>query len=395
MEKLSKKIVRELLQIETFPAVTIYIPMHTSASPPHMSANQIRLKNLLQSAADQLRRNDNNSSFAAQLEDKIADVCNDMAFWENQTPGLLLCAVPDDIRLFQLPIDTEEYVAVDQQFHLAPILGLLHDQHDFYVLALAQQNPRLCYGDMYGLHPTDIALPGSIREALNLDEAHRKTENQGTAAGPSTQGKASAPSEGRGWFNGRGGAKDPAGADRLRFFRMIDSAINRDADRSLPLVLAGTDTEIAEYRQLSKYPHILSGTIAGNQTGTNHYRQLFEAGNKIVHDELVTPDHYSAVEEYLRIGGAHPERVAQDGHTISKAATEGRIDKLLLGMIQRTADTVRDTTEEVLRITFPDSKESRRLNDIALRVWRTSGTVCSLLPSEMPQGQLIAARLRY
>lgn len=395
MEKLDKDTLKSLQDTEAKLAVTIYAPMHTSAAPPHISGNQIRFKNLLQKAADEVRSIDKHAELAEQLEAKIDEIYNSLNFWENQTPGLLICATDGNIRMFHLPIDTEEYVAVDNYFHLAPVAGLLHDARDYYVLAIAQQNPQLYKGDMYNLEPTGIELPTTMRDALNLDEPNRKTENQGTTTGPSSKGMASSPSRGRGWFNGRGGARDPAEADRQRFFRLVDQAIREATNCDLPLILAGVESDIAQYREISHYPHLLASGACINHTGTDNLRPLFEEAMIIVAKELIEPAHQSAIEEYERVGGANPERVAHDMKSIDQAAAQGRIDKLLAGMIRRTADTVRDTAGEVLRITFPSPSESKRLNDIARKVWQSSGTILNLLPSEMPQGLQLAARLRY
>jgi hypothetical protein len=395
MEKLDKDTLKSLQDIDAELAVTIYAPMHTSAAPPHISENQIRFKNLLQKAADEIRGIDKHAELAMQLESTIDEIYNSLTFWENQTPGLLICATTNNIHMFHLPIDTEEYVAVDTYFHLAPVVGLLHDAREYYVLAIAQQNPKLYRGDMYSLESSGIELPANMREALNLDEPNRKTENQGTTTGPSSQGMASSPSRGRGWFNGRGGARNPAEADRLRFFRLIDQVIRDNANRDMPLILAGVESDIAEYREISRYPHILRGAAGINHTGTDDLRPLFEEAMTIISKELIEPAHQSAVEEYERVGGANPDRVARDLKSIDQAATQGRIDKLLAGMIRRTADTVRDTAGEVLRISFPNKSESKRLNDIARKVWQSSGTIFNLLPSEMPGGLQLAARLRY
>lgn len=393
MERLNKSVIDELLNSPQSPAVTIYIPMHTTASPPHISENQIHFKNLLHKAAGQLKPR-GEQRLAAALEQLVHEVHDDLTFWENQLPGLLICANPDFIRLFQLPRDTEEYLAVDEQFHLAPVLGLLADSKEFYVLTLAQQTPKLYCGDFYGLQPASLSLPPDLHQALNIDENNQKTENQGTAAGPSTYGAGGAPGAGRGWFNGRGGARDPSEEDRSRFFRLIDSLIYEKADRSLPLILAGIESEVAEYRALSKYPWLLHSWIPGNHSGTP-VSELLQTALKIVQAELVEPEHQAAIEEYARLSGANPKRVAEGDQKILAAAEQGRIDKLLTTTYKRTADTVRDSLADVLRITFPAPPAARTLNRIAATVWRMSGRVVNLQPGQLSGSPLMVARLRF
>src|SRR5437868_2242925 len=117
MERISKETVNELLNSDNDTAVTIYIPMHTTASPPHISENQIRFKNLLHKAAEQLDKHGQQHELSRMLQQTIDETHADLTFWESQSPGLLICANTDFIRMFGLPMDTEEYLAVDRQFH--------------------------------------------------------------------------------------------------------------------------------------------------------------------------------------------------------------------------------------------------------------------------------------
>ena len=392
MNRLDRTTLNKLMNYDKGLAVTIYVPMHTTASPPHITENQIRIKNLFHRAMELLPKGD---VAAKVLKTQLDELYDDYEFWENhQMPGLLICASADGLELFDLPIDTEEYVAVDTCFHLAPIIGLLHDARDFYVLALAQRNPFIYKGSLFGLEPSGIKLPASAKEALNIDEVNQKLESQGTATGPSSNGAAGAPSFVRGWFNGRGGSHNTAAEEKLRYFRIVDHVIFRAADRTLPLVLAGTEEDIAHYSSVSHYPHILKETIPGNHAADNP-RALFEAAQAVIWRELVVPDHTAAVNEYHHFRGVNPERVAHTLKTIREAAAQGRVDKLFARLIARTADTVRDKLDDVPRITFPNPSESKHLNDVVLNVWRGSGTIYTLLPNEMPNGELMAAHLRY
>lgn len=387
MEKLNRSVLKELTAIQKAPAITIYMPTHTSASPPHMTENQIRMKNLFTQAANLAEDKYHATRLAQQLTAKIDELKDRLDFWENQTPGLLICATPENIRLFHLPIDTEEYVAADKTFHLAPVIGLINDQREFYVLALAQQNPVLYKGSLYELQPSGLELPSNMNDALNIDENNQKSENQGTANGPSMN---------QSWFNGRGGSRNPEEEDRMKFWRLIDHHICQQADRNLPMILAGVEAETVEYRRFSKYPQILNAIITGNHVNDRQLEELFNQAKSIIYKEIVAPEHRSAVEEYQRLSGVNPAKVAVDSNMITEAAKAGRIDKLLTGLIRRTADTVRDNIEAVQRITFPGSSEERQsLNDVALTVWQSNGKIVNLEQNEMPLPALMLARLRY
>ncbi|HXR50234.1 MAG TPA: hypothetical protein VN778_04375, partial [Verrucomicrobiae bacterium] len=170
MDKLNREKLKKLSSMETEPSVTIYLPLHTTASPPHISENQIRFKNLVHRAKQQLSAHGTGQEVAKALEARLAELHDDLAFWEAGKPGLLICAAPEVMEMFYLPIDTEEYVAVDNHFHIAPVLGLLHDARDFYVLTLAQRNPKMYRGTLYGLTPLRLNLPTDAKAAFNIDE---------------------------------------------------------------------------------------------------------------------------------------------------------------------------------------------------------------------------------
>lgn len=385
MEKITRDAISQLVTAKAEPAVTIYMPLEYGSAPPHLTENQIRFKNLIHTAVQQLKDKGDSSSTGKDLCDFLDAHYDNLEFWKDDGKALLICAAPGMMHLFKLPLESEEYVAVDDTFHLAPILSLLDDDRRFYVLALAQQHPKLFEGDMYELQEAAVNLPASLREGLGIDEPNQKSENQGSATGPSTN---------TGGFNGRGGSRDPMDNDRLKYFHMIDSTLHDKLDRTRPLLLAGIDSEVAEFRDLSKYPKIMQQSLSGNHTESSA-QDLFTMAMPAIHEELVQPEHQAAREEYERLAGANPDRVAHDKESIMAAAEQGRIDKLLAQFVRNTTDTVTDRVAAVLRISFPEGDMSRTMNHLASTVWQMSGKVINLQPTEMPHEAPMVARLRY
>jgi hypothetical protein len=385
MQKITRDSILKLLdQKVTHPAVTIYMPTHRVATSPNVTEDTIRFKNLIHEAVEMIQAESNDKKVAKALCSQLEEKIDDMSFWESRTEGLLICAQPDFLGMYSLPIDTEEYVGVDTQFHLAPLLGMLHDSKEYYVLALAQQNPILYKGDEYGLEMLDIGLPASINEGLNIDEPNQQSEHQRSAGGGSLNTSQ---------FNGRGGARDPHDSDRMTYFYQIDRLLNANLERDVPLILAGIDSETVEFKAISKYPSVLQGTIAGNFTNIKMKDGLFEKAYAIVREELVEAGHVEALEEYERLRGM--SRVAGDEKQIIEAANMGRVDTLFVSMIQQTRDTIRDNMETVARLTFPDRDVAKKVNDMAMKVWRMSGKVICLDYARIPKGAPMVATLRY
>ncbi|HVS58798.1 MAG TPA: hypothetical protein VHD60_03620 [Candidatus Saccharimonadales bacterium] len=384
MEHLTEDGVKALLaEKPTAPAVTIYVPTHRSATPPHMTEDQIRFKNLIHKAVDIIKNREDGKDVQKQLCDQLEALLDDKNFLEGQTEGMLVCARPGKSTIFHLPIDTEEYVAVDTHYHLAPVFGLLHDAHEYYVLVVAQHEPAFYKGDMYGLHPTKLTLPKTVEEGLQIDEMNQKSEQQRSAGGDT------------GGFNGRGGAKNPAEEERQRFWRMIDQLILNKTDAKLPLILAGVESELSEYREQSHYPHVLQDIITGSFRGANLH-ELFALAQPVIRTEIVQKDHDQIVEQFERLKGENETRVGRTVAAISDGAQEGRVDTLLLAMLRITTDTIKDDTRAVPVITFPEVEESSQaLHDIASTVWAAGGHIINIEQDAMPDGLVAAAIFRY
>jgi Bacterial archaeo-eukaryotic release factor family 3 len=365
MEKIHKAALKQLLKKQPGVAVTIYVPMHITASPPHINENQIRFKNLAHKAIEDLKAR-RNYDLAISLENQVLAAHDDLAFWKEQTPGMLVCATDERMDMFHLPVNTEEYVSIDTHFHLAPLLGLLSDEREYFVLELDEHNPHLLKGDMYGLEPSDVYLPANVKEATGLEHNGHQINHE--------------LSHSAGYPN--------------RFFKIIDKIIFDKADHSLPLILSGTEKEIAMFRDLSKYPKILKGSIPSN-FNKSEPRAMFVKAEAIIRNELILPEHQSAVMEYEKLEQSNPDKIASEEKELFEAAEQGRIDKLYTSMQVETADNVQDSSLPTIRITFFEPRLNSMLSSMAVKVWQMKGKVLNLLPNEMPNREPVLAKLRY
>jgi hypothetical protein len=381
--KLTQVAITELLNLPaSAPLATLYIPTHRGASPPNMNEDQIRCKNLVHKARNILKNRDDGQPLTHALEKCLERLLGGRNFWEHQTEGLLLCVSEQQCLCYHLPIDTEEYVAVDNRFHLAPVLGLLAGLPNYYVLVVAQHEPALFMGDSYDVYDTGISLPATLAEGLNLDEVHHKAEQQRSA------------NEGGG-YNGRGADKDPAEDDRLRFWRLLDHIVCSKADTSLPLILAGTGSELVEYRKITHYPHILETSEPGSFGGFKPH-ELFAAASDVLRRECILPAEAATVERYKRAKGQAPDQVVQTMAAIKDAAEAGRVETLLLAAVRSTSDTVRDSGDHLPVLTFPPEKSAETVETIAYNVWKNGGTIAIISVNAMPEaGASLLAILRY
>jgi hypothetical protein len=367
------------------PAVTIYLPTHRNASPAYKNEDEIRLKNLLYKAEDIFNASTDGRNFLPEFIDKIHQMLiTTQPFFEKQTEGLLVCARPGLFNSFRLTIDVEEFISVDDQFHLAPIFGLINDLREYYVLVIAQHRPALYKGDNYGLYATNVELPLSLEAALKIDESGKNNKKQQFSY-RGTRG-----------YNGRGGDKDIEANDKLKYWRLIDQTImdNHQINKKLPLILAGIENEIFDYRELSKYPNILNIHIEGSYGGVNPH-ELF-AKSWIAMQDSISFEHNQLVEEYKELWGSSPGLVSSDLDSILSLASKGRVKKLLLGLMRNTADNIRESNDQLPLISFPSIEVDRTLNKIARAVMDTGGQIFNIDRKDMPvKDSLVLATMRY
>jgi hypothetical protein len=377
MHKLKYAEIKKLLSSTAkAPAVTIYLPTHKAFTPQNMNEDQIRFKNLYTKALELLESRDKHSEFNTEFKRICTDLLNDKDFWQNVSESLLLCVRPGKVKYFHLPVGSEEYVAVADHFHLSPVLGLRQDLVEYYVLAVAQHHPFLLKGDAYGLTFTDVKLPQTIEGALDIDEMHQKSiQFSGVRGG--TEGE----------FHGHGGAKDTGDAERLQFFKIIDETINKKIGDKKPLILAGVEAEVAEYRPQSNYPNIVEPHIEGSFTKADA-DTLHPKAQAIIQEQIITPIHKQVLETYQQLRGQASPKAVETAPELKDAAKAGKIATLLLGMSKVTQDNTR-------QLIFPSENASQAIDYVASQVVSQSGEVITVAQDEMPGNKLMLAINRY
>lgn len=386
MNKVTQSAIDSLLKQQNEKVVSVYLPTHRHPSPPNMQEDQTRFKNLIREAHDTWRQkynNDNIADVVAQLLDKI----DDLDFWRQATEGMAVFFNTKDVTIHHLPIECEERICVADVYDITPILALVAYDQPYYVLALAMHNSRLFRGDMYGIESVDIAFPKSPEDALNIDEMFN---NSNTVRSPQTG------SSGINDVISPHGQGDSSGAgreERLQYFRIIDDLLihSSEIDTSLPILIAGTESEAGDFKALSKSHVILRSFIHGNYTAISP-QEIHAAAWPIIRRELGDAETEQAIDHYQEGRGAH--KSSQNIDDIFVAAEQGRVDTLMIDLIRSTRDSVSDSViTEVPKISF--SKNYDQIAKLAHRVWKRGGRVLGIAKVRMPERQHVTAIYRY
>lgn len=385
MNIISKDTLTALINQAEGPKVSLYLPTHRAASPEHLREDTLRFKNLLSTVDGILKNRDSTRRIHDAITVQLKALLQDQDFWRHQTEGLAIFVNPVSLTYFNLPLTTDEYVAVDTHYHLAPLLGLLQESQPYYVLAIARQHPILYKGDQYKLERADIELPIDPEAALHIDEI--TTEDRGKYA---LRGQRMA-STGTVVYGRGGGEKDEQDEFKRQFFRIIDQKICRQSDISLPLIVAGTETEVCDYKDISSHPKLLEETIEGNHT-TGDIAYLHQAAQKIILKDI-QKKHNALHERYDELTGA--ERTVTDPAAILDATEKGRIDTLLLALKATTPDNAQDSLAPEPKITFPSENNRALIDQVALQAWSMGGTIYNCEASHLADSTAMAAMLRY
>ncbi|MBV7331609.1 hypothetical protein KFU94_25910 [Chloroflexi bacterium TSY] len=242
--------------------VSIYMP--TNSTHLEMQEKEIiRLRNLLDEAESTLRITAPNLR-TPDIEQLLAPakrlLYEERIIWQQRDAGLAIFLAPNFSRVLRLPLPTEALVVVGHQFHIKPLLPLLTENTNFYILTLSQKAVHLFQGDRFNIHERELTdVPHSLAEALQWDDFER------TLQWHSGDGRAAA--GGRvAIFHGQGiGSKEMHKENLQRFLQQIAVGVKKTLNgEKAPLVLAGVDYVLAMYRQLNQYPHLVDEVLAGN-----------------------------------------------------------------------------------------------------------------------------------
>jgi hypothetical protein len=188
----------------------------------------------------------------------------DHEFWPIHHESLVLFIHPKLFRYYHIPDHTLPYLlTVEKGFNLAPLLKIMTENKDYFVLALGHKNVRLYRGDHYQLKPVLLKnFPTDMKKALNIDEYPKWRETHEIA--PSYIGKGSEASHGQ--YN----VSQTNKVMLLEFFRRIDKRLHTLLqNKQAPLVLAGVDYLIPIYRQANTSRYLLPTSIKGNVEHAN------------------------------------------------------------------------------------------------------------------------------
>lgn len=382
MDIMTTETIRSLIDEESAPCVSLYMPTHRSGR--EVRQDPIRLGNLVSQARYDLVATGVRPPQADALLEPLERLTVSDSFWQHQDAGLALFACPGRSEWYRLPSTVDEKSVVADAFHVKPLWPVMSRNNLFYVLALSRNLVRLLWADRFRVGEVDLPedIPESLAEALWYDDPEKQLQHR--AAGRVGAGRIVAA------FHGHGVPEQREGPKLEVFLRAVDRGLADIIDRDRPLVLAGVDDITALFRRVSAHPTIVDDVISGNPDEIAAH-DLHRGAVDIMRPLLDASIHQDA-EVFLSSGRGL--QVSGAGEALSAALT-GRVSVLFLPVDREIWGRADPAGSEV--VIHPERLPGDRdlLDLMGIAAWTAGGRVHVVDADDVPGDGPVAAILRF
>lgn len=302
---------------------------------------------------------------------------------DSAQPGtfvLLQCAVSGEC--FETPEKLAEEIAIGPHFAIRALLPLLSRPQEFLLLALSQNRARLlhCTATTSEEVAFPAGVPTSLADAMQTRPPDHMLDNK-SAGGPSNGAM-------RGVMFGTGTEREDKSERLLQFFSALNRGLHPLFTDGISVVPVGVEHELALYRTVNTYPHLVEpgvhGAPDGLKGGEMHRRALELLNTRLPEPVRKTLEHFDKL-----VGTGHASVHTRE---IVKAAFEGRVASLFL---QPDAEYRGEFNEARQRVTHAADRTADLLNTAVVQTIANGGFAAVLPASAMPQGVPVCATFRY
>lgn len=380
MEKIEKPEIESLIRIQTWPAVSMYMPVSRIGDPQ----DPLRYKNFLTQVEARLIDEGLRTTEARLFLESEFDLVKDIGFWKQLgADGLAVFLSSEALFRYPLPVPFPELVMVGRRFHIRPLLPLLPERR-YMILALSRNRLQLFEGDRYRFKERELpdGTPTSMDEALQYErERSLQFHSRTTSA---TNGRRPA------MFHGHGAGADDQDEELERYYQIVDRCLFPLLE-DCPVILAGTEEQHAVYRRVTRSRTILPQGISGNVGEFSN--DTLRNRSWAIANEFFSKEEGEAVADFLdNLGGG---RVAGDLPSVLTAAYDGRVENLFVAENELVFGLFAPDRREVTVKDREDGKSIELLDEAVYWTLQQKGTVYIRTRQEMPVDTTICARLRY
>ena len=378
MAILTRNRLHALLQVNSGPCVSLYIPTHRQH--PDTKQDPIRFRNALKEAGRLLSDSSSASEIRALL-DPIAAIPS-VEFWRHQADGLAILRSADVLEEFRLPLRVPELVVVADSFHVRPLIRSLNLSERYFVLAISQNAVQLFEGSTTSL--VKVEVPGMPNDATEFSSSRKSAK--GITAHATSRGSGSRR------VHASGSVGTVIEEDLPPYFRAIDRALGQLLrQEDAPVILAGVEYYLPIYRKVSRLKRLSEAMVTGSPDAMSVDELKAKAWP--VAEGILEANAARALEKYGR--ASERGRSRDQLEDIFRDARRGRVRRLFVARGVHVWGTIESTTGRVLRTeTQQSSHDDDLLDDVAEAVYAHGGEVITLPIMKMPRAAEVVAELR-
>lgn len=365
--------------------LSIYMGSHMGGSGSMSTAD--RLRALLPALDEALV---DRGVLAPDREDLLAPIrmlSREATLEKGHEDGLVLFRSPHLFHIYKLPWEAPETWRLEGRFYLRPLWEALTSNRSFLVLALARKRIRLL--EWSNNMTREVPLPDEVPTELERFGAFKQPDHDlmgKSMAGPSV-GKMG------GVVFGTGAGHDKEYHQLHDFHKAIDRGLHTLLNSiHVPLVLAGTEADVASYLRINSYPLILVEAVSGSTDGGWTDEEITRLARRIV--QRWSPEQErKALSDMDR---AVPREKSLEMNRIVISAEAGRVLHLFVatGANDQCGNLDRISGRLLLSGEFRSSHDDF-VNAAMIETVLHDGNVWVLPPERMPDKASVAAMFRY
>lgn len=381
MQPLSETDFTRLATFRSSPAISIFIPTHRAGVEVNELQDAQLFKSLLQESRKQLEEKGMKKGEVTSLVQGGAELLEDNDFWRSQQEGLGVFMGKDFFFSLKMPDPVTQELFIAPHFHVIPLFPLLESK-PFFLLVLSKGNARFFKGDRFGMEEMEVkGLPNGINDVIHFEEkggqeTFRRADNKGKAA-----------------FHGHG----PGLADEDEYIghylKEVDQTLMAEVlgAEKAPLLLAGAEGMINQYKEESRYPHVAAQDLSGNHEH-EHTNSLFEKAASVL-QPYFNEDTENALRNYYN-HSATPLS-STDPFKVIAACFHGKVSDLFVDpKVHIRGYFNRETGQAIFKDHVPTETDCL-VNQGAVEAYLANGKVHILDRKKMPEESKMAAFLRY
>ncbi len=371
MKYAQKQDIKQLIAVPSDSlAISIFIPTHRISMPHNLSPDRIRMKNSIRDVVTYLETQNTSSDDIKQYVKKLHELHADENFWKYRDNGLAVYAQKGMMTYYDLPLEIDPSVHIGKNFIITPLLASADDNYRYFLLELNLESPRLFLASQsYIEQILETEMPGKLEMALRIDE-HNVQSKHGNP-------KNTKQNVNHGDING---VTDPKNKDIDKYYRIIDATLQGHATKNsnLPMIIAADTHAIDKFRSISKYRYIADQRLEGNNQHSNLHKLHWLSWAVMCRHVKEQENIFKRLLEKAKKRDSYQTLIK--GTHIRKAARQGRIATLAIGIIHQSYDSVVRKMEKQFKIELPSNV--RQLNNIeqtARLVLQNGGDIRPLL----------------